>query len=140
MKKLIVKYSTSISLILFTACSTTPDVSPSQNNALNKISNSNANNNKGSMQSLLDDFLKDDWTPTVENDKEIQKKYMQEVKESNATSESNTTYVEKEGKYFTLQELADKRAAYVKAHPSDHNNSHVHKIEMMPVIGNSRKR
>jgi hypothetical protein len=139
MKQLIMKYSISLSLVIFTACSTTSDISPSDNTALNNISSSNAKNNKGSLQGLLDNFIKDDWEPTIAQDSEIQKKYMKEVKDRN-TTKSDKVYVEKEDKPFTLQEYADKRAAYVKAHPSDHNNSNVHKLEMMPVIGNTRKR
>jgi hypothetical protein len=140
MKQLIIKYSISISLIIFTACSTSSDVSPSQNGVLSEISNSNANNGKGALQGMLDSFIEDDWTPTVTKDEEIQKKYMQKVEDSNISHKSDINYVEKEDRYFTLQEYADKRAAYVKAHPADHNNSHVHKLEMMPVIGDSKRR
>ena len=128
MKQLITIYGLSLSLVILSACSTSSDVSPSQNSALNDVSNSNSNNGKGSLQGLLDNFLENDWTPTVENDPEIQKKYMKKEES------------EKENKYFNLQEYADKRAAYVRAHPSDHNNSHVHKINTMPIIGNSKKR
>ena len=141
MKRIIVKYSTILALVLSTACSSTsPDVSPSQNDALNRISNSSAKSDKGSLQSALDSFLKDDWTPTVEKDEEIQKKYMKRVDANESNDTNKSIYVEDEDKPFTLQEYVDKRAAYVKEHPADHNNSHVHKLEMMPVIGNNRKR
>ncbi len=123
MKRLIIKYSISLSFLLCTACSTSGEVSPSQNSALNSISNSSAKSDKGVIQNMLDNFLKEEWTPTVESNKEIQKRY-----------------IEKEDKYFTLQEYMDKREAYLKVHPSDHNNSNVHKLEMMPVIGNTKKR
>ena len=141
MKQLIIKYSIGLSLLFCTACSTSGEVSPSQNSALNSISNSSAKSDKGVIQNMLDSFLKEEWTPTVESDKEIQKRYMQEVKESNSSkTTTQKSYIEKEDKYFTLQEYMDKREAYLKVHPSDHNNSNVHKLEMMPVIGNTRRR
>ena len=140
MKQLIIKYSISLSLVIFTACSTSSDVSPSQNDALNNVSNSDANNNKGALQGLLDSFIEDDWSPTVEKDKEIQNKYMVESQELNSTKESKKVYVEDASRDFTLQEYADKAGVYIKAHESDHNSSHVHKINSMPIIGNTRKR
>jgi len=123
MKQLIIKHSIFLSLVLFTACSTPQNISPSQNDALNKISNSNVKKENGSLQSLLDNFLQNEWIPTLNRDKEIREKYIQ-----------------KEDKPFSLQEYVDKRAVYIKAHPSDHNKSNVHKLEMMPVIGKSRSR
>jgi hypothetical protein len=140
MKQVIIKSSICLSLCIFSACSTSSDLSPSKNDALNEISNSNANNGKGSLQGLLDTFIEDDWTPTVTADEEIQQKYMQKVPPEKKEAQKSEKYIEKEDKYFTLQEYADKRAAYVKAHPSDHNNSHVHKINSMPVIGESKGR
>jgi len=141
MKHIRIKYSTTLSIVLLTtACSTSPQVSPSENDALNAISNSSAKSDKGSLQSALDSFLEDDWTPTVEKDKAIQKKYMKRVDTNESSTTNSSKFVEDEDKPFTLQEYVDKRAAYVKEHPADHNNSHVHKLEMMPVIGNNRKR
>jgi hypothetical protein len=140
MKQLILKCTIFFSLTLFTACSTSQQISPSQNDALNRVSNSNAATENGLLQSLLDNFLQDKWTPSVSKDKDIQKKYMKEIeiKEKNGTVHKK--YVEKEDRPFRLQEYVDKRAAYIKAHPSDYNNSNVHKLEMMPVIGSSKKR
>ena len=140
MKQLILKHSIFLSLVLFTACSTSQDISPSQNSALNKISKSNATTDKGSMQSLLDNFLQNEWTETLSKDKEIQKEYMQEIEVTDANGTVSKKYVEKEDKPFSIQEYVDKRAAYIKAHPSDHNKSNVHKLEMMPVIGKSGSR
>jgi len=119
MKQLIIKHSIFLSLVLFTACTTPQYKSPSQNSALNKISNSTAQTDKGSLQSLLDSFIKDDWLPTFESDKES------EVEEE-------------EG--FTLQKYVDKSSVYIKAHPSDYETSNVHRMEKMPVIGSKKRR
>ena len=141
MKQLIIKSCISLSLVFLSACSTSSDVSPSQNDTLNSISNSSSKSEKGAMQGILDNFLNNEWSDTMENDEEIQEKYMEEVKvENNTTKETDIKHVDKKDKHFTLQEYADKRAAYVKAHPADHNNSHVHKLETMPVLGSTRKR
>ena len=76
------------------------------------------------MQKSLDKWLKDEWEPTVNKDKEIQKKYPKTEKESVKTSERS----------FTLQEFVDKAVVYRKKTP-DSNNSHVKKVESLPVIG-----
>lgn len=125
MKRLIITLYLCLSFLLLTGCTINGTTQPSNNEALNKISNSSSKNKKGSMQKALDSWFNEEWTPTVEKDEEIQKKYINKKEEE---------------KYFTLQEYVDKRAAYLKAHPSDYNNSNVHKMETMPVIGNSRKR
>jgi len=123
MKQLILKQSIILSLFILSGCSQPHYDSPTQNSALNKISNSNASSKSGALQTLLDDFLETKWLPTLQKDKEIREKY-----------------IEKKSRNFTLQEYIDKRAAYLKAHPSDFNNSNVHKLEMMPVIGSGKKR
>jgi len=143
MKQLIIKYSISLSLVIFSACSTSSDISPSQSHALNKVSNSDANNNKGALQELLDNFLKNDWSPTVEKDATIQKKYMKRVVDTNNSTQSTNikeSYIENESRNFTLQEYADKVAVYIKANKSDHNRSHVHKVNTMPIIGKTKRR
>ncbi|SFV55200.1 hypothetical protein MNB_SM-6-1527 [hydrothermal vent metagenome] len=94
------------------------NLAPSQNNALNNISKSNASTKKeGAMQHTLDSWLHEDWEPTLSKNKKIQKKYMH--KDRN----------------FTLQEYVNKASAYMKAKPNNYNNSNVHKLESMPVIG-----
>ncbi|MBA1432186.1 MAG: hypothetical protein FAF04_01005 [Epsilonproteobacteria bacterium] len=94
------------------------------------------------MQHSLGTWLHDDWEPTVSKDKEIQQKYMR--KEKTAESKSSKTsveetqeshFVDKEDRNFTLQEYVDKASAYMRAKPNDYNNSNVHKLESMPVIG-----
>ena len=123
MKQLIDKILISLSLLFIIGCSTKAEISPSENSALNNISNSGKKEKKGFLQNSLDSFIEEDWTPTLNENKEIQEKYEEE-----------------EEKSFTLQEFVDKSEAYLDAHPSDHENSNVHKLESMPVIGNSKKR
>jgi len=142
MKQLIIISPLIITAFLLNSCaSSTTEVAPSQNSALNSISKSNASTKKeGAMQKSLDSWLHDDWEPTVSKDKEIQKKYMKEekvqenVKPSvNETQESH--FVDKENKNFTIQEYIDKASAYMKAKPNDYNSSNVKKLESMPIIG-----
>jgi len=126
MKQLIILIHLALSLPLFTACHTNEiKTPPSKNEALNTISNSNASTERGSLQNILDNWLTNEWTPAVESDKEIQEKYLNKKEEES---------------HFTLQEYMDKREAYLKVHPSDHNNSHVHKVESLPVIGSTKRR
>lgn len=121
MKQLISKNSLIFSFLLLSGCATNPSVAPSQNDALNSVSNSNAKKAKSYwIQSHLDSFFKEDWDPAMKKDKKIQEKYGKS----------------KEGKSFTLQEFVDKRVAYKKSHPVDESKSNVKKLESMPVIGN----
>ena len=101
------------------------------------------------MQKSLDGWLKNDWEPTVTQDKEIQKKYMEkkniesqkndilvENKEINdSNKEGKIEYVEKNDKPFTLQEYVDKAEAYMKAKPDNYEHSNVKKLESLPAIG-----
>ncbi|UCN00847.1 hypothetical protein LCX93_02725 [Sulfurimonas sp. SWIR-19] len=138
MKQLITTSLTISLFVLLSGCATDALVAPSQNSDLNKISNSNGKAKPGLMQKSLDSWLKNEWTPTVNEDKKVQKKYMKKVN-VNATNTSNDTeekYVEEKERNFTLQEYVDKAAAYMKAHPNDNKDSNVKKLESMPVIGN----
>lgn len=138
MKQLKLIITISSTLLLFTACGSSTPVAPSQNSALNSITDSNGKEKSGYMQQGLDSWLEDDWTPTVEQDKEVRTKYMEKV-ESNSSKENvgstEVQYVEKKNKNFTLQEYVDKSAAYFKAHPNDDANSNVEKLNSMPAIG-----
>ena len=138
MKQLTLLSTTLITVLTFTSCSTSKtEVAPSQNSALNSITKSNAQPSKGgAMQKSLDSWFNNDWEPTVEKDKEIQKKYMQKEKVVDKKSgKQKEVYVETKDKPFTLQEYVDKAAVYNKAHPSDYNSSHAKKVESLPVIG-----
>ena len=78
-----------------------------------KVTESSQRSDKksGFLQEHLDNWLQKDWDPAVkEKDKE--------------TSER-----------FRLQDYVDKASLYMKAHPSDYNNSNVKKLEALPVIG-----
>jgi len=140
MKQLILISHSFLALILLSGCASKTQTSPSQNSALNSVSKSSAaKTHEGVMQKSLDSWLKDDWEPTVSKDEKIQKKYMkkQVVKkgENNTTTEEVSKYTESEDGNFTLQELVDKAAAYMKAKPDDSNNSNIKKLQSIPVIG-----
>jgi len=144
MKQLITTTLTATAFILFSGCATDAPVAPSQNSDLNKISNSHGTEKPGLMQKSLDSWLKNEWTPTVNKDKKVQKKYMKKVDADSTNSNANTEetnnnteekYVEDRERNFTLQEYVDKASAYMKAHPSDEKDSNVEKLKSMPVIG-----
>ena len=123
---------------LMIGCSALSSSAPSQNSALNSISSSNGKAKDGMMQNIMDSWFKNEWTPTVSKDKEIQKKYMRKdgsTKTVYKDGREEIHYVEKDDKPFTLQEYVDKAAAYRKAHPNDYEHSNVKKLESMPVIG-----
>ena len=103
MKQLIQLILTFITIFM-TACSTSQ---PTQ-------SSHNSDTNKGFLQKNLDNWLENDWEPTV---KDVDKN---------------------SSKRFKLQDYVDKAALYMKAHPSDDNNSNVKRMEALPVIGKQR--
>ena len=143
--------------LMLNSCSTVDGASPSQNKALNNIAGKKEKK-PGAMQKALDNWLKDEWNPStsdaekptantkvkvVENEdgsaklvevktgvvlKEMTKKevtHQKEVKEK---------YKEKD-RHFTLQEYVDKAAIYNSSHVTDDSDSHVKKMNTLPVIG-----
>ena len=100
MKQLIQLILTFITIFM-TACSTSQPIQSSHN----------SDKDEGFLQKHLNDWLKNDWEPTV---KDVDKN---------------------SSKRFKLQDYVDKAAVYMKAHPSDENNSNVKKMETLPVIG-----
>lgn len=132
MNRLLSSIITSISLLLLVACSQ-KNSSLSSNSEMNRVSPQHTTQKPGYMQSAMDSWLKEEWEPTLAKDENIQKKYMK--KEELKTENSQEVYKEDEERAFTLQEYMDKAVAYSKANPSDHNNSHVKKLNEMPVIG-----
>lgn len=130
---------TFITLISLTGCTAHGGVSPAQNNELNSVSPTTLNKKPGLMQNSLDNWLQNEWEPTVEKDPEIQKKYMKKEVvtqgEENTTSTQKIKYIENKERAFTLQEYVDKAVAYQKAKPNDENSSHVKQMESLPVIG-----
>ena len=155
MKHLYTLILTTTTAFTLSSCAHSAPVAPSQNDALNKISNSKGKEKKGYMQEGLDAWLENDWAPAVNADAKVQEKYMEkreEVKVSSITTQeelkahsseklstqsqkSEVKYVEKPNKPFTLQEYVDKTEAYMRARKVDLNNSHVEKLNSMPVIG-----
>jgi len=132
------------------ACGGSNTPTPTKNKALSSVSPTSATKDGGFMQHGLDNWLKDDWTPTVEKDPTIRKKYMKAEKQesvsksntledatesSTSSIEQETTYVEDKERNFTLQEYVDKAGAYMKAHENDNIESNVEKMNSMPVIG-----
>ncbi|QSZ42641.1 hypothetical protein GJV85_11150 [Sulfurimonas aquatica] len=136
MKQLINRYNSIFLLLLLGGCASNTKVSPSNNSALNSVSPIVKKEKAGFIQKTLDEFVEDEWTPTVSKDEKIQKKYMSQSKKA---SDEEVIYIEKEDKNFTLQEIVDKSEAYFRAKPADHNNSHVKKLNNMPVIGKVSK-
>jgi hypothetical protein len=97
------------------ACSHSTMVAPSQNSALNSVSNS-TQEKSGIMQKSLDNWLEKDWTPTVTKDEVVKEKYSDEKRA------------------FTLQEFVDKAEAYSRESNSS-TESNVEKLNTMPAIG-----
>ena len=73
------------------------------------------------MQQSLDNWLKNDWTPTVEKDEKI--------KEINEDKERS----------FTLQEYVDKAVIYSNESNSSTEKSHVEEMKSLPAIGTKGK-
>ena len=121
MKNITLTALTVLTIVGMSACGSKELGSPSQNSALNSVTTSGKNTKSAGMQKSLDSWLEKEWTPTVEKDKEIQKKYKDEDRD------------------FTLQEYVDKSEAYLKDKNStkyNAENSHSQKMKSMPVIGN----
>lgn len=92
MKKLI--YVTLIPIL--TACSSQKPTVRSQNSPIDNITSATKTHKEGVMQRKLDNWLENDWTPTIEKNTTMQK-------------------INKDKKRdFTLQEYVDKVNAYIK--------------------------
>jgi hypothetical protein len=111
------------------------------------------------MQNLLDEWLKNEWNPIVSgataptgetevkivSNKDGSAKLVEAqtgvvlkemTKEQMLQQEDVQSKYKEEDRNFTLQEYIDKMAVYNSRHISDEKNSHVTKINSMPVIGN----
>ncbi|MEK6659033.1 MAG: hypothetical protein AABY36_05070 [Campylobacterota bacterium] len=106
-----------LAVALLTSCSKVDGANPSQNKALNSVSGVQENKKGGYMQSKLDSWVKEEWTPAVEKNETIKKKN------------------EDENRNFVLQEYVDKMEVYNKEHNSTTAESHTQKVSSMPVIG-----
>ena len=138
MKHFMIKLTLSLfSTALMLGCSMLSSSAPAHNDALNSISSS-GKTHTGHMQEIMDSWFKNDWTPTISKDKDIQKKYMRKdgsTKTVYKDGHEEVHYVDRDDKPFTLQEYVDKASAYRKAHPNDYEHSNVKKLESMPIIG-----
>jgi predicted small lipoprotein YifL len=138
MKQLIDNILIILSLVFVTGCGTLEKVAPSQNKVLNSVTNSNMGKEKSYfMQKQLDYFLNKKFTPIVNRDKSIQKKYMDKIVDKET---GQISYKDRESDDFTLQEIFDKVNVYMKDKPSNGKESHVNKIDTLPVIGTTKKR
>ena len=116
MKNLTKSILLAISAFILNSCSSSNVVNPSQNNALNSVTSSHKEKS-GAMQKSLDNWLEEEWTPTVEKDKEVKEKYSDKSRD------------------FTIQEYVDKSTIYIKDNNNSYESSHSKKISSMPVIG-----
>lgn len=72
------------------------------------------------MQTSLNKWIKEDWTPSVEKNETIEK----------INSDKKRS--------FKLQEYVDKMEVYSNESKKTHNSSHTEKINSLPVIGKSK--
>jgi len=159
MKTLIMTLSAALLLV---SCAKVGGANPSQNMALNALSGKKENDKSGFMQQKLDRWLREEWSPTVEGATPPNAQTsVKIVPKENGTSElvdANTgmllkkmdkeetkrelevqTKYQDEARPFTLQEYIDKMERYNSRVSSDEKNSHVHKIDAMPVIGTAKR-
>jgi len=108
-------------IVFLNSCSQVDGANPSQNKALNTLAGKTKKTKSGYMQQALDSWIKDEWTPTVEKNEAIKKKN------------------ENKSRRFTIQEYVDKAKVYSKEHSSTSSESHIKKINAMPVIGTDKR-
>lgn len=119
MKKIITATTVTFTAFLLCACSIDKVVNPSQNSALNSVTSS-TKEKSGAMQSSLDNWMETKWTPSVENNPEIKEKYSDKERD------------------FKLQEYVEKAELYAKENNESDGDSHVEKINSLPVIGKTK--
>ncbi len=120
MNKLILLSITTLSILSLTSCNSSNGVSPSQNKAVNGVTQATTYKEDGAMQQSLDNWLNKEWTPTVEKDETIKK--INQDKSRN----------------FTLQEYVDKAVVYSKEDNSSTEKSHSEEMNSLPVIGTKK--
>ncbi|MBL0708711.1 MAG: hypothetical protein JJW00_06665 [Sulfurimonas sp.] len=119
MKNLNITITTSILLLSLSACSSKTATSPSQNEALNSVTNTTAQKEKdGIMQRSMDSWIKDEWTPKTQKDEKVK------------------TLDKDESRDFKIQEYVDKSQTYLKDSDAKETQSHTKKVNSLPVIGN----
>ena len=148
-------------VFMFNACSTVDGASPSQNEAVNKVSGKTAKK-PGAMQQALDKWLKEEWNPATSDsaeptaetnvklvEKEDGSAKLVDVKSGETLKEISKEEVvhQKEVKekyqdkdrHFTLQEYVDKMAVYSSSHVTDDTDSHNKMMDSLPVIGTKKR-
>ncbi len=120
MNKLTLLTITTLSILSLTSCNSANGVNPSQNKALNSVTQATNKEEDGAIQKSLDNWLKNEWTPIVEKDEAIKEKNKDKSRD------------------FTLQEYVDKSELYIKEHNSSIKNSHSEMMKSMPIIGTKR--
>ena len=106
-------------------------MSPSQNKALNSISNSNADRGKnGYMQRSIDKIQKED-----KSTKKTKESIDNETKQKEITDSVKKEKIreKKSEDKYTLQYYFDKTATYLNS--KEKTTSHKEKMDKMPVIG-----
>ena len=135
-------------LLIFGGCVSQNQPTPSQNDALNRISKSSADTKeKGYLQEHLDYWLQNDWEKNTEGfeksdaQKSTSKKDEQVRKADVTNVEKKEAFVDKSNKEnkekdesFTLQHYVDKMK-YYSEHKKSSGPSHMEELENMPVIG-----
>jgi len=148
-------------VFIFNACSKVDGVNPSKNKALNIVAGKKEKK-PAFMQNLLDDWLENEWNPTVSSAKTptgdtiikiipnedgtaklvdaktnvvLKKMTKDQVKKQKEIQEK----YKEEDRNFTLQEYIDKLVVYNSTYISDEKSSHLNKINSMPVIGNIKR-
>lgn len=107
-------------ILLLNGCSQVDGANPSQNSALNNLAGKKEKTKDGFLQNSLNSWLKSDWKTSIEKDETIKEKY----KDSDRS--------------FTLQEYIEKANTYDKVQDFNKTDSHVEKINSMPVIGSKQ--
>lgn len=68
----------------------------------------------------MDKWFKEDWTPTVNADKEIQKKYLK-VQTTDSTGKTEVKYIEADKATTTAKKDAKAEPVYIKMQKTDKN-------------------
>ena len=130
MIQLIKIFVITLSLSFLTACSSHTQNANVKSYDLGDVSPTVTKEKVGFMQSTYNDFIDNEWEPTISKNEVVRKKYMK--RDENSTE---VKYVEDNSNAFTLQEYVDKAAAYAGEKSDDEKGSNVHKLQLMPVIG-----
>ena len=130
MIQLIKIFVITLSLLFLIACSSHTQNTNVKSYDLDNVSPTVTKEEVGFMQSIYNDFIDNEWEPTISKNESVREKYMK--KDGNSTE---MKYVEDNSNAFTLQEYVDKAAAYSGEKINDENSSNVHRLEQMPVIG-----